>query len=400
MKKAIVIIPTYNEAENLPTVLPLLESIFIKIKNWQMNILIVDDSSPDGTADVVREFQKKYKNLFLLVNKQKAGLGTAYLKGMDEAFHTLGADVVFEFDADLSHDPERLPAFIEKLDEGYDMVLGSRYIPGGGIPSNWGLHRKFLSVFGNLFIVFVLTDFRIRDWTGGYRAITKKVYEAVKDKLTSQRFSGYTFQIGFLYNAVQQGFRITEVPFHFVDRKYGKSKMGADYLKTILLYVLKIRMENILQNRIFKFIVTGGVGAAVQFITLRLWRAIFPYQLAFFLGIECAVVSNFVINNAWTFSDRKLKLNQWPAKFIQFNIASSGSILIQQGIALAGEKFIGTEILLFTVPVIHFRIDTGMMFAIVGIIIGMFWNFFAYNAFIWRKTKEHTEVAPVPAKNE
>src|SRR5690606_21568905 len=103
-----------------------------------------------------------------------AGLGGAYLKGMTEAFENLGADVIFEFDADLSHDPRKIPQFLAKIDQGYDFVLGSRYIPGGGIPADWGLHRKFLSVVGNLIIMVVLTDFSIRDWTTGYRAISKK----------------------------------------------------------------------------------------------------------------------------------------------------------------------------------------------------------------------------------
>src|SRR5258708_7679076 len=321
MKKAIVIIPTYNERENILSVVPLLQSVFVKVKNWDMNMLVVDDSSPDGTAQAVKDLQKKYKNLFLLVNQKKAGLGTAYLKGMDEAFHKLDADVVFEFDADLSHDPECIPAFIEKLDEGYDMVLGSRYIKGGAIPSNWGLHRKFLSVIGNLIIQFVLFDFHIHDWTGGYRALTKNVYESVKDELNSERFSGYTFQIGFLQKTLQKGYKITEVPFHFVDRKYGQSKMGADYLKNILMYIFQLRIQAILHHRVFKFVITGGLGAIVQFVTLKIFRAFMPYQLAFFLAIECAVVCNFLIYNVWTFSDRKLKSIQIPAKFVQFNIA-------------------------------------------------------------------------------
>src|SRR5258708_22434866 len=267
MKKAVVIIPTYNERENIQKVVPILENVFESIKNWDLNILIVDDSSPDKTADIVRELQKKYKNLELLVNQKKAGLGTAYLKGMAKAFGDLKADVVFEFDADLSHDPQRLPTFFPKLDEGYDMVIGSRYIKGGGIPDNWGLHRKFLSVFGNLIIRIILTDFHLHDWTGGYRAITKPVYEAVYPELQSERFSGYTFQIGFLYSAVQKGYKITEVPFHFADRTIGQSKMGAEYLKNIMMYILKVRLQQILSNRIFKFLVVGGIGAMTQLIT-------------------------------------------------------------------------------------------------------------------------------------
>lgn len=382
MKKAIIIVPTYNEHENITKLIPTLLDIFRDIKTWDMHILVVDDSSPDKTYEVVEAFAQKNKHVHLLLNKQKSGLGGAYLKGMDHAFNQLGADVVFEFDADFSHDPSRIPAFLTKLDAGYDMVLGSRYIPGGGIPANWGPHRKFLSVVGNIIIMLVLTDFRIRDWTGGYRALTREVYDAVHNELKSERFTGYTFQIGFLYNAVRRNFKITEVPFQFVDRTVGKSKMGPEYIKNTLLYIFRVRLQEILNHRIFKFAVVGGVGATVQLATLSPWQLLFPFQIAFFLSMETAILSNFALNNLWTFADRKLQLNQLPAKFVQFNIASAGSIVIQQIIAIIGEFVFGLHPL-FTVPVLNMHVGTGHVYAVLGIAIGMFWNFFAYNKFIW-----------------
>jgi putative flippase GtrA len=130
----------------------------------------------------------------------------------------------------------------------------------------------------------------------------------------------------------------------------------------------------------------GGTGALVQIITLNIYRLFMPFQLAFFLAIESSVTSNFILNNLWTFSDRKLKISQIPLKFIQFNLASSGSIIIQQIIALIGENTIGL-VPLFIVPIINFNVDTGTMYAVTGILIGMFWNFFAYNKFIWKKKK-------------
>src|SRR6185369_17800025 len=117
-----------------------------------------------------------------------------------------------------------------------------------------------------------------------------------------------------------------------------------------------------------KFVMAGGIGAVVQFVALIILRAFVPYILASFLAIECAVISNFIINNVWTFSDRRLKAAQIPAKFVAFNFASFGSIIIQLVIAFLGEKFIGTEILLFVVPIVHLKIDTGMIFAVVGIL--------------------------------
>ncbi len=382
MKKAVVIVPTYNERENVKVLIPMLLEVFKKIKNWQMAVLIVDDTSPDKTYELVQEMGKQYPQVHLLQNKQKSGLGGAYLKGMAHAFNLLHADVVFEFDADRSHDQTKIPLFLEKLDAGYDMVLGSRYIQGGGIPNDWGWHRKFLSVVGNLIIAVVLTNFSIHDWTGGYRAITKSVYESVLPFLNSERFMGYTFQIGFLYNAVKKGYKIAEVPFVFKDRTHGHSKLGPEYIKNTLIYIMKVRIQEIINHRIFKFATVGGIGAVVQLTTLNLWRVFLPYQVSYFLSAECAVLSNFILNNVWTFSDKKLTLAQIPWKFLQFNLASIGSIGIQQVVALVGEFVIGL-FTLFTLPIIGLKVDTGSAYAIFGILLGMMWNFFAYNKFIW-----------------
>ncbi|HEX9817530.1 MAG TPA: glycosyltransferase family 2 protein [Patescibacteria group bacterium] len=386
MKKqlAVIIIPTYNERENIAVTLEKVFAVLKNIKTWQMKVLVVDDTSPDKTFQLVEKLQKKYLSLYLLLNQRKAGLGSAYLRGMAYAFNQLKADLVFEFDADLSHDPTKIPQFLKKIEAGNELVLGSRYMPGGSIPNNWGLHRKFLSVVGNLFIATVMLNFSIRDWTGGYRAISKKVYQAVHSELTSARFSGYTFQIGFLHKAINKGFRVAEVPFHFKDRTLGKSKIGPEYIKNTLVYIMKVRLQDILKNRIFKFAMVGGVGAFIQLTTLQLWRTLFPFQLAFFLAVECAVLSNFILSNIWTFSDRKLKPRQYPIKFLQFNLASGGSIGIQQLIALLGETYLGLFDL-FIVPLINFTVDTGTMYAVVGILVGMFWNFFAYSRIIWKK---------------
>lgn len=395
MKKAIVILPTYNESRNIARVIEKLEEVFATIKNWQMEILVVDDTSPDKTYEIVQALQRRRPHLHLIINRKKAGLGGAYLRGMKEAFDVMGADVAFEFDADLSHDPTKIPLFLAKIDTGYDMVLGSRYIAGGGIPEDWGWHRKFLSVVGNLIIMTVLADFRIRDWTGGYRAITKPVYDAVKNDLQSERFMGYTFQIGFLHKAVRQGFKVAEVPFKFVDRTEGESKLGNEYIKNTLIYIFKVRIEEIMRSRFFKFAFVGGVGTLVQLISLTILRQILPpFSLAFvtsflvatLISIELAIVSNFVWNNLWTFSDQRLPAAKIPSKFIQFNLASFGSILIQLVINSVGEFLFGLKPL-FTLPIVNFTVDSGLIFAVTGIVIGLFWNFFAYTKFIWNKKK-------------
>ena len=390
MKKAIIIIPTYNERENIQRLLPILDEVFNRITTWQMEILVVDDTSPDKTYEVVKALQRSRHHLHLLINKRKAGLGGAYLKGMEYAISHLGADAVFEFDADLSHDPSKIPDFLTKIDEGYDLVLGSRYVKGGGIPDNWGLHRKFMSVVGNLVIMVVWTNFSIRDWTTGYRCLTKELFNSVKEDLKSERFSGYAFQIGFLHQALKKGFKVAEVPFKFVDRTIGQSKLGSEYVKNALLFVLKVRFEEIVTNRIFKFLAVGGLGTVVQLSALMLYRALLPqfsywlltnFLVATFLSIETAIVSNFIFNNIWTFADRQLKTGQIPSKFIQFNLASGGSVLIQLAVAVIGENVFGL-FALFTIPILNRVYDTGAFYAMLGIVIGLFWNFFAYNKFI------------------
>ena len=385
MKKiATVIIPTFNEAGNVKTTIEQLQTVFNSIDNWKMQILIVDDTSPDKTYEIVKQLQNKHQNIHLLMNKQKAGLGAAYLKGMHHAFHQLNSEVVFEFDADLSHNPAKIPEFLKKIEEGHDMVIGSRYIPGGSIPKNWALHRKFLSKIGNIVIKVILTNFAISDWTTGFRALTKNVFDKIAPEMTDQRFSGYTFQIGFLYKAVKKQFKIAEVPFHFKDRTVGKSKIGPEYIVNNLLYLGKTRVNEFLQSRIFKFLVVGSIAAGVQLVSLELFRLLFSYLVANILSIETAIIFNFIMNNFWTFSDRKLKLKQVPLKFLQFNLTSAGSIIIQMVVAFLGVTFIGL-VELFVIPFINYQLDTGPVFSAVGIIVGMFWNFFAYNVFIWKK---------------
>ncbi|NCN06464.1 MAG: glycosyltransferase family 2 protein [Candidatus Pacebacteria bacterium] len=393
-QSAVIIIPTYNERENIERTVQEILKVFVKISDWKMRILVVDDSSPDKTYEVVREMHKKHSNVSLLLNKEKSGLGGAYLAGMAHAFGTLGADVVFEFDADLSHDPTKIPLFLQKIAGGADFVLGSRYIPGGSMPKNWGIHRKFMSRAANILISLVFANFAIKDWTSGYRAITKKVYEQVHPLLHSGLFSGYTFQIGFLYYALRKGFKIDpNVAYHFVDRTAGESKMGPEYLVKPLVFIFDMRIREIIAMRVFKFLVVGATGAGVQLGSLMLYRFLLPsfdagffttFFVASFLSIESAIIINFILNNGWTFADRKLEQGKKLWKFLQFNLTSVGSIVIQLALAAVGEATIGLRPL-FTLPIINFTIESGLVFAVSGILLGMGWNFFAYNKFIWKK---------------
>lgn len=377
---AVIVIPTYDEKGNIGRSIEALEDVFKKVPaSYEMHVLVVDDSSPDGTADEVRSKIKKYKNVHLFVNKKKMGLGGAYLSGMKYATETLDPDVFFEFDADLSHDPTLVPAFLSKLDEGYDLVLGSRYIPGGSIPQNWGLKRKFYSVIGNLIIMVTFADFRIRDWTTGYRAIRRNVYDKVHPLLGEERFFGYTFQIGFLLKAVRLGFKVGEVPLKFVDRTLGRSKLGAEYIKNNLIFIFKTRVQEL--SRFFKFLIVGGAGLGIQ--TALYWFLAFGTRsfsptIATVLGGQIAILSNYLLNNIWTFGDRKItNLKTTILKLIQFYVTSNiAVILLQGGTVKMGEILVGRESLL-----IH-------GFFVLGLILTLIFNFTVYNKIIWKSNKQ------------
>ena len=147
--KLTVILPTYNEAGNVKAVTQALHKIFKQLKSYSCQILFVDDNSPDGTSKIVSSLARRHPFVHLLLNKRKGGLGHAYKKGMLYALDRMKADIIFEFDADLSHDPTKIPAMLVKLEQGADLVLGSRYIPGGSIPEHWGFHRKFQCIPSN-----------------------------------------------------------------------------------------------------------------------------------------------------------------------------------------------------------------------------------------------------------
>ena len=240
----VIVIPTYNERDNIKRLITALEEeVFPKMKDHDMNILVVDDASPDGTADEVKKLMNKWKNLELITGERR-GLGDAYIRGMTHAVEKMGAGVLFEMDAELSNDPEKIIEFVEKINEGYDMVVGTRYSGGGSIPKNWALDRKAFSILGNLLIRTIFMRFYIHDWTGGFRAIRRDVFEKEKNELKA--FKGYTFQVAFLHKAVRDGFKITEVPIHFRDRISGRSKLVMkDHIVSILRYIITARAEEL-----------------------------------------------------------------------------------------------------------------------------------------------------------
>lgn len=214
--KTLVIIPTYNERENISHIVPAV----LNLTTEETEILVVDDNSPDGTANIVKQLQAESSRVHLLLRQKKEGLGRAYIAGFHWGLEN-GFDVLTEMDADFSHRPEDLVKVLEEAKTS-DFVIGSRYVPGGSTV-NWGLLRKIISRGGSLYSRLIL-GFPIRDWTGGFNAWHRQVLIAMDlDKVQS---NGYSFQIELKYRASRLGFKGTEVPIVFEDRRVGQSKMS------------------------------------------------------------------------------------------------------------------------------------------------------------------------------
>src|SRR5947209_18179570 len=233
-RQSVVIIPTYNEAGNLKLLVPII------LRQGPFDILIIDDNSPDGTGEVAEELAKRFPGRVSVLHRPgKLGLGTAYLVGFDYVL-AQGYRQVFTMDADFSHDPSRLPALRKALDEA-DVVLGSRYVPGGGT-LHWPLQRRLLSRAGSAYARLIL-GLPIRDLTGGFKGFRRQVLEALLPELETIRSRGYAFQIEMTYRCARHGYHIVEVPIVFEDRLVGTSKMNRRIVTEALWVVWALRLS-------------------------------------------------------------------------------------------------------------------------------------------------------------
>ncbi len=235
-----MIIPTYNEIENIQTIL---KAIFALNKNF--HVLVVDDNSPDGTGDAVKNLMAVYEGqLFIEERVGKLGLGTAYIYGFEWAIEK-GYEFIFEMDADFSHKPQDLERLYKACKEdGYDVAIGSRYVPGGKIV-NWPLDRHVYSK-GGAFYTRLITFMPVKDPTAGFVCYKRKVLESIN--FEEIKFIGYAFQIEMKFAAWKLGFKIKEIPIEFEDRKIGTSKMSGRILKEGVLGVLSIQFKSLFKN--------------------------------------------------------------------------------------------------------------------------------------------------------
>jgi dolichol-phosphate mannosyltransferase len=374
MDRVVIVMPTFKEAENIGKMIEeLAGKEFPKIKGADMQLLVVDAKSPDGTGKVVQEKQKKYKNVHLL-SKDKGGLGADYVAGFKYAVGELDADAVMEMDADGQHPTRFVKPMVEAYLKGADYAIGSRYIPGGSVPAEWAFFRKAVSFFGNLFIRIVLVKPKLHDLTTGFR-LTK--VKGVLDKIDLDNImepKRFAYKVDLLYQSVKNAKKVVEVPLEFAPRMAEKSKFDTKEMIATFKVAIILGIKD--KQRFIKFGTVGFAGYVVNASTLWLFtRWAFPGALAWGFSTELAIINNFIFNNVWTFKKEKITgVKKWIYKFFQFNLTSGGALILQVAAGTLSDYVIGPQYRQLALPVI-------ILFLILP------YNYFMYNAVIWKTWK-------------
>lgn len=376
MEKIVIVMPAYKEVENIKKIIPeLFDDRFPEIKNAEMHLLIMNDlpadgSADDGTGNVVKEFIKKYKNLHILEHK-KEGLGWAYIRGMKYAQTELNADAVMEMDADFQHPPKFVKPMVDAYLNGADYVIGSRYIPGGSVPIEWALFRKAVSYFGNLFIRIVLVKPSIHDLTTGFRLtrVNGVLNKIDLDNLMEPQL--FAYKVDLLYQSIKNSKKVIEVPLEFAPRTMEKSKFDTKEMIATFKVAIICGIKD--KQRFIKFGTVGFIGYVVNALGLAFFgKMILPEWVIWALATELAIISNFILNNIWTFKTEKITgIGQIVKKFLQFNGTSLGALAIQAVFGSLGVSIFGTGLRQILLPFI-------ILFLVLP------YNYFMYNAVIWK----------------
>ncbi len=372
MQKVVIVMPAYNESENLKLMIPeLFDTEFKKIKDAEMHLLIVDDYSPDKSGELVKELQKKYKNLHIL-QKQKEGLGWAYIRGFQYAVKELKADAVMEMDADFQHPTRFVKPMVDAYLAGADYCIGSRYVKGGSVPKEWALFRKAISFFGNLFIRLVLIKPSLHDLTTGFRLTRVK---GVLDQIDLDNLmepTRFAYKVDLLYQSIKNSKKTVEVPLEFASRTKETSKFNPKEMISTFKVAIILGIKD--KQKIIKFGIVGFTGFVVNYVALRFFRGYgFTETLSWGFSTELAIINNYIFNNSWTFKDQEIKgLKQTIFKFLQFNLTSAGALVIQSIAGPFGVKLVGVQY-------------DALVLAFVVLFLVLPYNFTMYNLVIWRK---------------
>ncbi len=366
---------TYNEKENVGPMIETLEKIAKNIPKHEFITLVVDSHSPDGTGAIVKKMAETRKNLFLLETPR--GLGVSLTSGYQYAMKELKADIVIPNDCDFQWDPQLIPQMLTKIEEGYDVVVPSRHAKGGS--DNFNSFRKLTHFVSNTLLNYYWAGIKeVTDLAGNFKAIRVK---GVLEKINFSKLNvrGFVIQSTMIYELSKTGAKFVEIPAKYGERRAGEGKVGFNiqFIKDVLETIknsTRIRLER--SKRFFRFAVVGGIGFVINSLGLEVfYRLGFSPGLAAAFGAEFAIISNFTLNNLWTFSEKKIiGMGQIILKFLQFNLTSLGAILIQ-GVV------VGTLARLFG--------DQWRQIYLV-IAVGCFiipYNYTMYNLFIWKTWK-------------
>ena len=363
--KVCVILPTYNEAENVNDVIPEIFTQAPAIPTHDLHVLVVDDNSPDGTQHVVCTLMGRFQNLHLITGP-KRGLGEAYKRGIDDAMKRLSPDIVFQMDADGQHDPGLIPLFVYLANHGFSLVIGSRFAPGGSTP-DFSRRRRVMSLLGNRMIRFLGGLPRIHDCTSGFRCIKAEVLNKCDFRYLCTR--GYSFQSSALWELLRHGARVIEVPMMFRGRIHGESKLTSRDLVEFLVNVVKLRLRQ--SEEFIRFALVGLSGLLVNLGSyVLLTRKIgFGIALAYPIAIELSILSNYFLNDVWTFKYRRVTIPVYHRLF-RFHVVA----------ALAGS--LNYLVFLILVYLMHVY---DILANVIGISIGMLVNYFLNSIWTWHQ---------------
>ncbi len=327
--KICFVLPTYNEEENIENIIKQILEKAVHQNANTFSILVVDDNSSDDTQSIVKRLISLNQNIHL-ISGQKKGLGDAYKRGFAFALNDLNADLIFQMDSDGQHDASLIPNFINHIEEGKDVIIGSRFIEGGTTP-DFSFYRLLMSKVGNLLVRYVGGITQVRDCTSGYRAIRASYLKELDFSYLSTR--GYSFQSSLICDLAWRGADIFEIPIEFSSRKGGDSKLALRDQIEFLLNIPRLGFRNTKD-----FIKYSLVGMSGVFVNLGLYTLLTRYYevselLAPLISIESALISNFILNNFWTFGKRTTQ-SRIRVRFLKFHLASGVSALINYSVFL------------------------------------------------------------------
>lgn len=325
-EKAIIIIPTYNEGDVICDTLQALLTETKSIHDYEVDILVFDSASTDDGIAQVNTLMKQHPRIHFAQEDEKTGLGSAYHQAMRYAMDTLQADIVIEFDADGSHQPQYIRPMLSAMHD-HDVVIGSRYVKGGSIPRDWGWHRKLLSRLGNQVARMILTR-RYKDFTSGFRATRTTLLR----RILPQQFisSQYAYKLELFWLLHQAGAAITEIPIDFIDRQKGYSKLPTNTIIDSLYVTFMLRMQDI--KRYIKMCTVGASGAIVHFTIYNLIRNYYSPLFSVQCATTFAMLSNYYLNNHFTFKERDPGVGSVRLKrFSYYTLYSIVMVFVQTG---------------------------------------------------------------------